>query len=288
MFTSLLVPVDGSPSALSAVSLAGQLAQGQSLTLLHARREGPLFAAAGLDAAIAAVTGASGGTRMRVANVENEQAARVLDEAREILPEDLEIRTLTPDGRASDVVLEALDGGSYDGVVVGSRGRGRVTRALLGSVSDAILRGAKVPVLVARHDTIKRIVLGADGSQPSMAAAHVAGELARRTGASLLLVHALEFPLDALNEGRAPVEQALQQHGQTILDTAREAAGTTRTELNIVFDDPAHALLAAAERTDADLIIVGRRGEHPSRWTTMGSVAHRVAMNANASVLVVP
>lgn len=288
MFTSLLVPVDGSPSALNAVSLAGLLTQGQSVTLLHARREGPLFAAAGLDAAIAAVTGASSGTRMRVANVENKQAARVLDDARALLPQGIGVNTLTPDGRASDVVLEALDGGSFDGVVVGSRGRGLMTRALLGSVSDAILRGATVPVLVARHDRIKRIVLGVDGSQPSMAAAVVAGEIARATGATLLLVHALEFPLDALDEGRDPVEKALRQNGQAILDTAQEAAATTTTELNIVLDEPVQALLAAAERVDADLIVVGRRGEHPSRWNSMGSVAHRVAMNATASVLVVP
>jgi nucleotide-binding universal stress UspA family protein len=53
------------------------------------------------------------------------------------------------DGDPGDGILAAADAERADIIVVGTRGRGAVGR-LLGSVSDAILRQAAVPVLVVR------------------------------------------------------------------------------------------------------------------------------------------
>lgn len=289
MFRKLLVPVDGSITSLVAVSLAGRIAPDGEVTLLHARREGPLVTAAGLDAAIAAVTGAPSAARQRVQQVENEQSGELLAAARASLPPGVTVTSDSQPGRAADQVLERLEREKFDAVLVGSRGRGLIARSLLGSVSDAVLRSAPAPVFVVRRDELRRFVVAVDGSEASQRATRAAGELARRTGASVLLIHCLEFPIDTLVDDRSKVEQALRHYAARILTAAREALGEVPVvQEEFDFQPPAHAVLQAAERSAADLIVVGRHGPNPSRFAALGSVSHQVAMNAHASVLVVP
>ena len=53
-------------------------------------------------------------------------------------------------GHPVSVILDRLRDGRHDLLVMGTRGLGRVGSALLGSVSQAVLHEAPVPVLVVR------------------------------------------------------------------------------------------------------------------------------------------
>lgn len=289
MNRNVLVPVDGSPHARDAALLGARVASTGKLTLLHALREGPLFAAAGLDAAITAVTGASNAARQRVRLLEKERAAEVFRETRDALPDSTVVAELTPDGRAADVVLDALESGGFDLVALGSRGRGRLARTLLGSVSDQVLRGARCSVLIARHGTVGGLLVAVDGTPAALRAAAFAGELAREFSVPVTLVHVVDFPVDALEHAQAEVSDLLQAQADAPLDDAEEALGLgVIARRHVAFGDPVEEILAEAERAQANLVVVGRQGETPSRYATLGSVAHRVAHNASASVLVVP
>ena len=67
------------------------------------------------------------------------------------LPDDLSVTTVVVAGHPSDVILERLVEGRHDLLVMGTRGLGRVGSALLGSVAQAVLHAAEVPVLVVRE-----------------------------------------------------------------------------------------------------------------------------------------
>jgi nucleotide-binding universal stress UspA family protein len=54
-------------------------------------------------------------------------------------------------GRADEEILEVAEDISAGLIVMGSRGRGRVRRALLGSVSDSVVRHAHCPVTIVRE-----------------------------------------------------------------------------------------------------------------------------------------
>lgn len=73
------------------------------------------------------------------------------------------INFLVWQGEPGPSILEAAEAEDIDLIVVGSHGRGAVGRLLLGSVSDHVVRNARRPVLVVRHDRPDP----ADASTPS-------------------------------------------------------------------------------------------------------------------------
>lgn len=60
------------------------------------------------------------------------------------------IDTLLETGDAREKILSAAKENSADIIVIGSRGMGRISRLLLGSVSQSVVQNAKVPVLVVK------------------------------------------------------------------------------------------------------------------------------------------
>jgi nucleotide-binding universal stress UspA family protein len=142
MFLNILVAIDGSQHGAAALRTASQLAgeEHARLTLITAVPPAPAFAqlAAAGAAALADVEELMGEAGKRI--------RRQVDE----LPDDLSVTSLVVAGHADQVILDRLREGQHDLLVMGTRGLGRVGSALLGSVSQAVLHQAEVPVLVVR------------------------------------------------------------------------------------------------------------------------------------------
>jgi nucleotide-binding universal stress UspA family protein len=137
---------------------------------------------------------------------------------------------------------------------------------------------------------VKTYVVGTDGSETAARAAKRAGELATATGATVHVVCAYDrrsgstvggvgsdaFVVSSLNTAEEVAEQ------QAATFRAQGVAATSAA----IDDKPADALLAEAERLEAELIVVGnRRMQGVSR--ILGAVANHVAHNAPCDVLVV-
>jgi nucleotide-binding universal stress UspA family protein len=60
------------------------------------------------------------------------------------------LRTQIEEGHPAGIILEVAKKGSYDLIILGSRGLSRVAGFLLGSVSDAVAHHAHCPVLIVR------------------------------------------------------------------------------------------------------------------------------------------
>jgi nucleotide-binding universal stress UspA family protein len=76
------------------------------------------------------------------------EAATHLREVAATLPENLSVTTLLRHGDPAEEILALLGEQPFDMLCMGARGRGRVTGALLGSVSTAVLHHSPVPVVV--------------------------------------------------------------------------------------------------------------------------------------------
>lgn len=89
--------------------------------------------------------------RIPGADKADERGRTVLDEASDIAAEhghelETDIDTGTPD----HVIVERAADEGYDAIVIGSHGREGVSRILLGSVAENVVRRASVPVVVVR------------------------------------------------------------------------------------------------------------------------------------------
>lgn len=133
--------MDGSEPALKAMRTAAELAQGlgSSLTLAYVMSK-PLtypadFPGWGLEA---------------FEEEERNWAKQMLeDAAKQARGMGLQsVETLVLGGAPSEAIADQAVRQPYDLVAVGSRGRGAVTRVLLGSVADRLVHICKKPVLV--------------------------------------------------------------------------------------------------------------------------------------------
>ncbi|MFB7179872.1 universal stress protein [Streptomyces sp. NPDC056257] len=133
------------------------------------------------------------------------------------------------------------------------------------------------------------VVLGYDESPGAERALHVALEVATAFGEPLVLVYGAAAPGSTGEEYRAHRE-AVRQVGRSALARAVEeadAAGVPST-VEVVDEKPAQALLDAAERHHARVIIVGSWGDSPIRGALLGSTPHKLLHLSPVPVLCVP
>jgi nucleotide-binding universal stress UspA family protein len=145
MFNNILVAVDGSVHAEEALRQAIDLAEGEHsrLTLLTAAAPIPPAASFAL----------AGGAPQIVADART-QAEEVMQRALEQVPEDLPVTTVVTAEPIRPAIIRRLKEGGHDLVVMGSRGRGAVRSAALGSVSHYVLHHSPVPVLIVHADGV--------------------------------------------------------------------------------------------------------------------------------------
>ena len=80
-----------------------------------------------------------------------ERAERFFEEARDLAGEHgVTIETAEETGQPSKSIVAYAEGHDVDHIVIGSHGRSGVSRILLGSVAEAVVRRADVPVTIVR------------------------------------------------------------------------------------------------------------------------------------------
>ena len=84
------------------------------------------------------------------------EAESVIRRARDRVPDDIPVTTIVTEEPIRCALIEQVKAGHHDLLVMGSRGRGAVRSALLGSVSHYVLHHSPVPVLIAHADGIQQ------------------------------------------------------------------------------------------------------------------------------------
>jgi nucleotide-binding universal stress UspA family protein len=134
----------------------------------------------------------------------------------------------------------------------------------------------------------ERVVVGLDGSPPSVEALRLAARIAPGLGASITAVGAWEYPEEYA--GYVPLgSDNFAEVTEVRMDKAiAEALGADVPdgfEKKVVFGRPSKVLIK--EGDDASLLIVGRRGHGGFRGLLLGSVSAACVSHAACPVLVV-
>jgi nucleotide-binding universal stress UspA family protein len=145
MFRSILVAIDGSADADRALTQAIDLAESENarLTIFSAVVTPPASAYFGGGGAVAA----------ELARDAETEAEAILRTAVERVPEGISVSTVLSREPVRPAVIHEIDAGAHDLVVMGSRGRGALRSALLGSVSHYVLHRSRAPVLIVRAES---------------------------------------------------------------------------------------------------------------------------------------
>ncbi|MGR6919318.1 universal stress protein [[Actinomadura] parvosata] len=176
-------------------------------------------------------------------------------------------------------------------VVVGSRGLGAVTSALLGSVSDHVADQAEAPVVVVhggQGPVHGQIVVGVDDSPDCTPALAYAFQQAALRGSTLRAVHAWQPPVQAFGT-ELPHEAGEDRAAREDMVTAclqpfkRQYLDVTVIE-DVRYADAVKALTQASE--EADLLVVGSHGRGSVSSALLGSVSRGVLHHARCTVVV--
>ena len=197
-------------------------------------------------------------------------------------------------------------------IVIATHGRTGLRRLMLGSTAERVIRHAPCPVLVVRERErefvdpgkgksgaqvlrISKILVPVDFSDSSREGLFYAIAFARRFGASLILLHAIQVQPFIPAAGHAVhermpapgvIERAARLRARKFLKTVD--FGGVNYEMEIQAGAPAQEICRFAENAKVELIITSTHGQTGLAYALIGSTAEHVVRYAHSPVLVVP
>jgi nucleotide-binding universal stress UspA family protein len=201
------------------------------------------------------------------------------------------------EGAVANVILDLAEAQAVSLIVMGTHGLRGIERAMLGSVTDKVLRKAHCPVLAVRkpaHDLVtqagvldviqlQRILCCTDFSDQSEQALEYAVSLAREYEAELTLLHVLEGVA-----GSADVENEIAKAMENL---EKQLSPETRTNCKVNtlvrIGNPYQQIIELALESRTDLIVMGVRGRNALDLAVFGSTTYRVVQLGPCPVLVV-
>ena len=145
MYKRILVPLDGSDTGrrglMEAITLATE--QKSTLCLLHVTNDFPFMSEIPIAFDL----------EKYHEELQRYGHSLLADGAKLAASMGLKVETLLHDlkgGRVADAILQAAKSGGFDLIVIGTHGRRGISRALLGSDAEGVLRDSPVPVLLVR------------------------------------------------------------------------------------------------------------------------------------------
>ena len=185
-------------------------------------------------------------------------------------------------------IVSLLEDEGFDLCVIGTHGRTGLSRVLLGSVAEKVVRRSPCSVLAVRPSTdvkpFRHVLVPTDFSTSAALALDLAAPLVGPDG-KITLLHVLELNLPY---PARVVDIDLDKRAQSVLDRAAAAVTTkARTATALRTGSPGTQILEALdEDRSIDLVAMGSHGLTGIKRALVGSVAEKTVRYARCPVLV--
>ena len=194
-------------------------------------------------------------------------------------------------GLPADQILAHLREHHIDRIVMGTHSPGPIGKLLVGSVAEAVLRSASVPVFIVgpevvdgayRNFATRTILCAVSFIESSYVVASFAAEVAARQDARLVLQHVIR-----------PQDRAEVLATRTIEEIEADLLGLVSAELRdeisiqtiVVPGDPTEELLYQSRAQQADLIVLGAHGASAFAAVARHGVVYKVLAHSHCPVL---
>jgi nucleotide-binding universal stress UspA family protein len=285
MLSTILVPLDGSALAEQALPFAERIARAAQARVILTR----------------VVPAYSGADTSIEASIALEARESLEDIASRLRRAEIAVGVTVPEGDATAQTVGAVAALGVDLIVMSTHGRSGIGRWLYGSVADAVIRLANVPVvLVPPHmsrlwpsDRPLQIIVPLDESKLSEAVLGPVLELATRLDADLLLVEVVAWPPQVYSDSIELTGYDLDEQ----LTAARAYLAATATRLRErcarvrwsaeVGSAPAATIVELARDEHADLIAMATHGRSGLARVVLGSTTTGTLQHAGVPLLIV-
>jgi nucleotide-binding universal stress UspA family protein len=208
-------------------------------------------------------------------------------------------------------IMAAAEQTHADLIVVGARGLNRFERLFLGSVSRAVVHGARVPVWIVRPrpapSGAHQILLCCESPKTARGPVELLSKLSWPGGTTCCVltvissVFAGHIPHWLEEQARSPdvdemVRHWVREHEEEVRNGLTELRkclkdfpGEFAHARPLVLEgEPVEQILAEIGRQHAELVVIGARHGRSTAATVFGSTSEAVLNHAGCSVLVVP
>jgi nucleotide-binding universal stress UspA family protein len=285
MYEHILLPYDGSEGAAKVLHHASEIAHWSNGTIQV------LYVADTARDSVTVVEGETVDALVREGTEIVEEAAKTLDTL------GIAHETDVVQGNPAPTIAEYADRYDHDLVVMPTHGREGVSRYLIGSVSEKVLRLSTVPVLTVRmqpDETLEfpyeDILVPTDGSAAASAAGDHLVEFAAALDATIHVLSVVEDTSlgpdvrSIIDEQER--EAAATKAVESVLSTA-EPYGQVDTVSHVEHGTPVEAILEYIESNDIDAVGMGTTGKRGTDRILLGSVAEKTVRSAPVPVMTI-
>ena len=200
-------------------------------------------------------------------------------------------RVVVRPGSPAEQILIFLDGRKIDRVVMGAHSPGPIGKLLVGSVAEAVLRNACVPVNIVgpyvvegayRNSPSRTILCSAGTRESSRVVVSFAAELAARHRASLILQHVIE-PQESANVLAGRSLGQMEDELFSLIPSRFHDRVNVRTRA--VLGDPTEELLYQGRSQHANFIVMGAHGASKFAAATRAGIVYKVLAYAQCPVI---
>lgn len=199
-------------------------------------------------------------------------------------------------GEAVDTILDLVDSGKYDFVVLGSHGKKGIQK-WLGSVSQEVASSANISSYISKNiNNRKKVLFAVDNSELSAKVVLNSLNFLNLEDKEIYLVTVYEVPDYLFLEGNVDstwileIEKKQEQASRLLLNSFEKSFIEKGFEVKdkLIFRGvPSQEIINFSNKKDIDLVVTGiRTRKHLSKFL-LGSVSKRILENVKSDVLIV-